>query len=130
MVRRLAAAQDAPSLAEAGLPNTLRDTLERAVTAYRKVWWERHSRSGRARIEEVQDLLNLWPFRLGEIHPHLPAGLAGRWFPYAGSRVLQLGPRPFAGRLAACDGQYLCTRRRVGKAGDHSARPCTSGATS
>jgi hypothetical protein len=53
----LAAAGDSPSLADANVSAAVRDTLERAAPVYRKVWWDRHSRADRARIEELQMLL-------------------------------------------------------------------------
>ena len=53
----LAAAGDAPSLAGVKIPAALRTMLEEAAPVYRKVWWNRHSNSNRARIEELQPLL-------------------------------------------------------------------------
>jgi hypothetical protein len=53
----LAAAEDASSLAGIKVPADMRTVLEEAAPVYRKVWWERHSRSNRARTEELQALL-------------------------------------------------------------------------
>jgi hypothetical protein len=52
----LAAAEDASSLAGIKVPADMRTVLEEAAPVYRKVWWERHSRSNRARTEELQAL--------------------------------------------------------------------------
>jgi hypothetical protein len=57
ITRALANVNDSDSLAGADLPAPLRETLERAAPIYRKVWWDRHSRSNQARIEELRDLL-------------------------------------------------------------------------
>jgi hypothetical protein len=53
----LAAAGDASSLAGVAIPAPMRTVLEDAAPVFRKVWWERHSRSSRARTEELQALL-------------------------------------------------------------------------
>jgi hypothetical protein len=53
----LASAGDASSLAGVRTPAELRAVLEDTAPVYRKVWWERHSRSNRARTEELQALL-------------------------------------------------------------------------
>ena len=52
----LAAAEDASSLAGIKVPADMRTVLEEAAPVYRKVWWEHHSRSNRARTEELQAL--------------------------------------------------------------------------
>jgi hypothetical protein len=57
MTNALAAAEDASSLAGVKIPADMRTVLEDVAPVYRKVWWERHSRSNRARIEELQALL-------------------------------------------------------------------------
>jgi len=57
ITRTLAVADDSAPLAGVDLPAPLRETLERAAPIYRKVWWDRHSRSNQARIKELQDLL-------------------------------------------------------------------------
>lgn len=53
----LAAAGDAPTLAGVDIPAPLRGVLEAAAPVYRKVWWERHSRSNGARIAALDTLL-------------------------------------------------------------------------
>jgi hypothetical protein len=53
----LAAAGDAPSLAGVAIPGALRAVLQEAAPVYRQVWWDRHARSNRARIDDWQPLL-------------------------------------------------------------------------
>jgi hypothetical protein len=57
MTNALAAAADASSLAGVKIPADMRAVLEGAAPIYRKVWWDRHSRSDRARTDELQALL-------------------------------------------------------------------------
>jgi hypothetical protein len=57
MTNAIAAAGYSTSLAGVVIPAPLRSVLEDAAPVYRKVWWERHSQSNRARIEELQGLL-------------------------------------------------------------------------
>ena len=57
MTNAVAAAGDASSLAGANIPAPMRTVLEEAAAVYRKLWWERHARSDRARTEELQGLL-------------------------------------------------------------------------
>ncbi|MGO4885841.1 MAG: hypothetical protein ACLP59_34220 [Bryobacteraceae bacterium] len=57
MTNALAAAGDASRLTAVHIPEDMRTVLEAAAPVYRKVWWERHSRSSRARIDELQVLL-------------------------------------------------------------------------
>lgn len=57
MTNALAAAGDSPTLAEAKVQGSARAVLEEAAPVYRKVWWERHARLNRTRIEELRTLL-------------------------------------------------------------------------
>jgi hypothetical protein len=55
--RALAAARNANALTAPDLDETLRALLERAAPLYRKAWWARHEASNRARIEELDALV-------------------------------------------------------------------------
>jgi hypothetical protein len=63
----LADAQDATSLAGVRIPANLRAVLEDAAPVYRKVWWERHRHSNRARTGELQALLARYGRPISEI---------------------------------------------------------------
>ena len=57
ITRALASVLDSSSLAGTALPSQVRETLERAAPVYRRVWWDRHSRSNKTRITALSALL-------------------------------------------------------------------------
>jgi hypothetical protein len=63
----LAAAGDAPTLAAVDIPAELRTALEGAAPVYRKFWWERHAEGDRARMHEVESLLDRYGQPTSEI---------------------------------------------------------------
>jgi hypothetical protein len=68
-----------------GLAPEVRQTLERAGPVYRKVWWQRHERGNRERIEALQALLRVHG---GPLAAQLSAYWQEKW--PAGGRTVQM----------------------------------------
>jgi hypothetical protein len=89
MTNAIAAAGDSPSLAGVDIPASLRAVLEASTPVYRKVWWERHAQSNRARIEELQSLLARYGKPISDMLTHVyqqswpPEGLTVQMCAYA-----------------------------------------------
>jgi hypothetical protein len=57
MTNALAAVGDGQSLDGVKIPAVMRAVLQDAAPVYRQVWWERHARADRARIDELRPLI-------------------------------------------------------------------------
>lgn len=116
VARALAVVDDSAHPTDAHIPAPVHETLERAAPIYRKVWWDRHSRSNQARIKQVQDLL----VRYGRpVSERLSAIYRQKW-PEAGFIVQVSAYSNWAGAYSATGGPIVLSSTDEAGAGSQS----------